>query len=165
MKETATIFTSEGNIVMELDSEGAPLHVANFIKLVNDGFYDDMFFHRNVRGFLIQTGDPNTKPNVRQFENDSGYTLPSEIIPEAKHVRGSVNAARQDDEHNPKRESSGSQFCIFVSEAPHLDGKYTIFGKVINGMEVADRILAKPTDQNSFPLEPVRIKIKIGNHT
>ena len=162
MSNLATIFTSEGDIIIELDMVNTPEHAKNFIKLVNNKFYDDMFFHRTEPNFLIQIGDPNTKPNVKQFHNDVGYTIPPEIKPNIKHLRGSINAARQDDIYNPNRESSGSQFCIFVSDSPHLDNKYTVFGKVIKGLEVADKILLKPTDEKSFPKEPVRVTILMG---
>lgn len=157
------INTTEGDITIELDIKNAPIHSQNFIKLVENKFYDNMFFHRTEPNFLIQIGDPNTKPGVNQFENDVGYTITNENNNGLKHLRGTINAARQDDIYNPERKSSGSQFCIFVSDAPHLDEKYTVFGKVINGLEIADKILLKPTDEKFFPKEPTRVKIFMAN--
>jgi peptidyl-prolyl cis-trans isomerase B (cyclophilin B) len=164
MNEFATMLTEEGKIVIELDSVNAPGHVGNFRRLVEEGFYDGMFFHRLVPGFLIQIGDPNTKPGVVPpwGPNDSGYTIPHEIVPTKRHVRGVINAARQDTSVNPERASSGSQFCIFVGDGSHLDGEYTIFGEVVEGMDIADRIVSKPRESNNFPKEFVRVKILMG---
>ncbi len=123
--------TSMGDITIELYPKDAPKHVANFKKLVKEGFYDGTYFHRVIPGFMIQGGDPNTKDNDRSNDGvgGPGYTIPAEI--KGKHVLGSVAAARLGDQVNPKKESSGSQFYIVTGDASHLDGEYTVFGKVI----------------------------------
>lgn len=167
-EEFATIFTEEGKIIIKLDTIDTPIHANNFKKLVEEKFYDNMFFHRIVPNFLIQIGDPNTKPSpwgVRQWGPiDCGYNIPQEIKPWKKHIRGVVNAGRADDSVNPNKDSNGSQFCIFVGDGSHLNNEYTIFAEVIEGIEVADKIVNKPRLENDFPKEPVRVKILMGKH-
>ena len=164
MDEFATIVTEEGDIVIRLDWDNTPVHAQNFKKLVSEKFYDGMFFQRIVPNFLIQIGDPNTKPGVVPPWGpiDCGYTIPHEIVPGKRHVRGVLNAARQDDQFNPEKKSNGSQFCIFVGEGKHLDGNYTIFGDVVEGLEIADKIVNKPRNERDFPIEHVRVKIVMG---
>ena len=166
MEEFATIITNEGNIIIYLDRVNAPNHCKNFQKLVEEKFYDDMFFHRLVPNFLIQIGDPNTRPGMKPPWGpiDSGYTIPQEINPDKKHIRGVINAGRADDSVNPNKDSNGSQFCIFVGPGHHLNGEYTIFAEVIEGIEVADKIVNKPRYENDFPKETVRVKILMGKH-
>ena len=166
MNEFATILTNEGNIIIKLDVLNTPIHAKNFEKLVNDKFYDDMFFHRIVPNFLIQIGDPNTKPGMKPPWGpiDCGYTIPNEINPQKKHIRGVINAGRAEDSINPNKDSNGSQFCIFVGDGEHLNGEYTIFGEVISGIEVADKIVNKPKFENDFPKEIVRVKILMGKY-
>jgi len=158
-----TFSTSEGVIVIQLDSSAAPKHAENFKKLVKDGFYDGTTFHRVIPGFMIQGGDPLSKDQAKRAEHGTGgpgYTIPAEIG--KKHKRGSVAAARQGDPVNPKRESSGSQFYICVVDTSFLDGQYTVFGEVVEGMDVADKIVAKPRDPRDNPKEPVTVKAKLG---
>ena len=162
-EEIITLTTSEGVIVIKLDAVAAPKHAENFKKLVQDGFYDGTTFHRVIPGFMIQGGDPLSKDQAKRAEHGTGgpgYTIPAEIG--KKHKRGSVAAARQGDQVNPKRESSGSQFYICVVDTTFLDGQYTVFGEVIEGMDVADKIVAKPRDARDNPKEPVTVKAKLG---
>jgi cyclophilin family peptidyl-prolyl cis-trans isomerase len=150
--------TSMGDITIELYPKDAPKHCANFKKLVNEGFYDGTAFHRVIPGFMIQGGDPNSKDDDRSNDGlgGPGYTIPAEI--KLKHELGSVAAARLGDQVNPKRESSGSQFYIVVGDASHLDGQYTVFGKVIKGEDVAINISKVKRDARDNPLEKVEIK-------
>ena len=162
-EEIITLTTSEGVIVIKLDAVAAPKHAENFKKLVKEGFYDGTTFHRVIPGFMIQGGDPLSKDQAKRSEHGTGgpgYTSPAEIG--KKHKRGSLAAARQGDQVNPKRESSGSQFYICVVDTTFLDGQYTVFGEVIEGMDVADKIVAKPRDPRDNPKEPVTVKAKLG---
>jgi len=129
----AIIDTERGTIVLELYPDAAPKTVANFETLVNKGFYNGLTWHRVVPDFVIQGGDPDGTG-----AGGPGYTVPAEI--KEKHLRGSLATARQGDEVNPKRESSGSQFYICLAPQPSLDGGYTVFGGVIKGMDAVDQI-------------------------
>lgn len=150
--------TSMGDIKIELYSKEAPEHCKNFKKLVSQGFYDGTTFHRVIPGFMIQGGDPNSKDNDRSNDGQGGpgYTIKAEI--KLKHEFGSVAGARMPDQVNPNRESSGSQFYIVTGEASHLDGQYTVFGKVIEGMDVAKSIQNVKRDARDNPIEKVTIK-------
>jgi cyclophilin family peptidyl-prolyl cis-trans isomerase len=128
----ATIVTSKGNIVAELYPD-TPLSVNNFVTLSQDGFYDGLTFHRVEAGFVIQGGDPKGDGS-----GGPGYTIPAEI--KHNHPRGALAWARTGDEVNPERRSSGSQFYITLGDASFLNGAYTSFGYVIQGMDVADKI-------------------------
>jgi len=155
------IETTMGNITIALFNE-TPLHRDNFIKLVNENFYDGVLFHRIIQNFMIQTGDPDSKealPGQRLGMGGPGYTIPAEIVPNLYHKRGAVAAARLNDQQNPKRESSGSQFYIVdgPNGAPHLNGAYTIFGEVLKGFEVVDLIAAQEKDRGDRPLTDIKI--------
>lgn len=145
--QVAVLETSLGTIVIRFFPEDAPKTVANFKKLVREKFYDGTYFHRVIPRFMIQGGDPNTK-NASSADDGMGgpgYTVPAEI--KRKHLRGSVATARQGDQVNPQRASSGSQFFIDVAPQPSLDqGGYTVFGEVISGMDVVDQIVALGAD-------------------
>lgn len=136
--------TALGTIVIDLYPDQAPLHVENFLKLVDDGFYVGTTFHRIVPAFIVQGGDLISKRNWTSSKLGTGadgpdYTIPAEIG--AKHVRGAVAAARTPDAVNPNRESSPSQFYISLADLPALDsGGYTVFGQVVKGMDVVDKI-------------------------
>lgn len=135
--------TTQGEIVIKLFDKEAPKHSDNFLKLVQKGFYNGIVFHRVVPGFIIQAGDPITKKDPKDpavGTGGPGYTVPAEI--KMKHHRGTLAMARQADEVNPTRASSGSQFYICTNDesAGHLDGGYTAFGEVIKGMNVVDKI-------------------------
>ncbi|MCB0559406.1 MAG: peptidylprolyl isomerase [Lewinellaceae bacterium] len=188
----ALIETEFGNVKVELYNS-TPKHKANFIKLANEGFYDDLLFHRVIPGFMIQGGDPDSK-NAQQGQplgqGGPGYTLDAEIG--EVHVRGALAAARLADQANPERQSSGSQFYIVSGQKfdeamlnqvvqqsgiqytpeqrkayleqggyPPLDGAYTVFGRVVDGMEVVDKIAAAQRDQMDRPLQDIRMKVSI----
>lgn len=144
--DVVVLETVQGDIVIKLADADAPKTVANFRKLVGEKFYDGTCFHRVIPGFMIQGGDPNSKNDDPSDDGigGPGYTVPAEI--KLKHLRGSVATARQGDQVNPKRESSGSQFFIDLAPQPSLDaGGYTVFGEVIAGMDVVDKIAAMAT--------------------
>lgn len=191
----AKIETSEGNVVVKLFNE-TPIHRDNFVKLANSGFYSGILFHRVIKDFMIQAGDPSTKEGsqVRTYgDNDSGYKLDAEILPQFFHKKGMLAAAREGDDVNPEKKSSGSQFYIVVGKVladstmeeikekikfrrswdmtpereqvyrtiggtPHLDGNYTIFGEVLSGQKVVDKISITPTYKNDRPKKDVYIK-------
>jgi peptidyl-prolyl cis-trans isomerase B (cyclophilin B) len=135
-KEYALIDTRHGQIKLELYPDKAPKTVANFKKLANEGFYNGLSFHRVVPGFVAQGGDPQGNGT-----GGPGYTVEAEIHPALKHVTGAVATARLGDQGNPQKRSSGSQFYICLAPAPHLDGGYTIFGQVVEGMEHVQKIV------------------------
>lgn len=152
------IETSLGDITVQLADDKAPKHAANFRKLAKEGFYAGTTFHRVIPGFMIQGGDPNSKDDDRSNDGLGGpnYRIDAEIgLP---HERGVIAAARQGDPVNPERKSNGSQFYITVASAKFLDGQYTVFGKVVKGMDVVDKIVAVPRDRNDNPIEKVVIK-------
>lgn len=129
----ATISTDKGDIVLSLDAAASPEHVNNFVYLSRDGFYDGLTFHRVESDFVIQGGDP-----LGLGTNGPGYTIPGEF--ELTHVEGALAMARQGDQVNPERESSGSQFYITLAPTPFLDGAYSVFGVVVEGMDVVQAI-------------------------
>lgn len=159
-----TITTSFGEIKLILFDD-TPLHKANFLKLAGKGFYDNTTFHRIIDNFMIQGGDANSKDDDpgNDGAGNIGYQLPAEILPAHKHVRGSVAAARMGDQVNPKRESSGSQFYIVENHqgTPHLDNKYTVFGQVLAGLEVIDKIAEQPKGAMDRPVTPIPMKVKV----
>ena len=129
----ATITTSKGEIVVELDATAAPLTVNNFVFLARQGFYDGLAFHRVELGFVIQGGDP-----AGTGSGGPGYQVEAEIgLP---HIEGAIAMARLGDQANPERRSSGSQFYITLAPTPFLDGAYTVFGHVTEGMDVVRAI-------------------------
>lgn len=197
------INTTQGRMVVELYNE-TPLHRDNFIKLVQAHYYDSTLFHRVIEGFMIQGGDPDSKKAEDRSKplGDGGpdYTLPAEFRPELIHRKGALAAAREGDDVNPEKRSSGSQFYIVqgrqwaptdlarmeerqnsmrpdsmdvhytpeqVEEygtdggAPHLDGNYTVFGQLLEGMDVLDRIAALPCDNQDRPLADVRVWMRV----
>ena len=131
----AILDTDRGTIVVELYPAVAPKTVANFEKLSKDGFYNNLTFHRVEPGFVVQGGDPQGNGM-----GGPGYDVPAEISATEKHLRGTLAMARKGDQVNPDRKSSGSQFYICLAPAPFLDGQYTIFGGVVEGMNVVDQI-------------------------
>lgn len=188
------IETSCGNIRVAL-SDDTPLHSKNFLKLAAKGFYDGTLFHRCIKDFMIQGGDPDSRHAAKGQllgEGDVGYTIPAEFcLPYLYHWRGALAAAREPDDVNPEQNSSGCQFYIVYGKkqspadikkvrsaleekgieltsqmiddyvmrggTPHLDGQYTVFGEVIEGLDVVCQILTLPTDSNDRPLQDVVI--------
>jgi len=134
-KYIITITTPKGNIVAELNTEKAPLTSTNFINLINNGFYNGLTFHRVVPNFVIQGGDP-----LGNGTGGPGYTVKGEVDNSLLHSEGSLAMARTGDQVNPQRRSSGSQFYITLADVHQLDGQYTVFGKVIEGMDVVKKI-------------------------
>ena len=200
------IETTEGDITLLLYDE-TPIHRDNFVKLVKSKFYDGLLFHRVIDEFMIQGGDPNSKnaePGKMLGDGDVGYTLPAEFkTPQLYHKRGALAAAREGDDTNPDKASSGCQFYIVVGKkftneqldqmeankimryghandstfkfseqaradytsiggTPHLDGNYTVYGEVLTGMDVVDKIAQTRTNRADRPREDIRItKIRL----
>ena len=198
-RKKVRIETSKGTIVVELYDE-TPQHRDNFLKLAGEGFYDGTLFHRVIGGFMAQGGDPESKtaqPEMRLGTGGPGYTIEAEIDPAFVHVKGALAAARQGDQVNPQRRSSGSQFYIVqgrdvtaqslqslvqsksrsgepfsytpdqiaayeeLGGTPHLDMQYTVFGRVIEGIEVLDAICAVQVNRSNRPLEDVSVRMEI----
>ncbi|MCS7048273.1 MAG: peptidylprolyl isomerase [Verrucomicrobiae bacterium] len=159
--EVAVIETKFGKIILEFFADDAPKTVANFKKLAREGFYDGTTFHRVIPDFMIQGGDPLSKTDDRSKHGTGGpgYTIEAEI--KRPHLRGTVATARLGDQVNPEKRSSGSQFFINVKDNHFLDGNYTVFGRVIQGMDVADKISLVPRDRRDNPNERVEMKVRI----
>ena len=141
----ATITTKFGKIVVKFYPDLAPLHVKNFISLAEAGFYNGTPFHRVIPGFMIQGGDPSGNGT-----GGPGYTIPAEFTNKKKHTAGILSMARTSDPN-----SAGSQFFIMVATATQLDGQYSIFGEVVEGMDVVNKIVNTPRDRSDKPLERV----------
>lgn len=194
------IETKLGDIIVRL-YDATPIHRDNFVKLVKEGFYDGTLFHRVIKDFMIQGGDPDSKgaPADKELgEGDPGYTLEAEIRSGLYHKRGALAAAREGDDTNPEYRSSGSQFYIvwgrtftprqidYLDEklkmnrpeagglnatqrqiyaaqggTPHLDGAYTVFGEVEEGLNVVEKIQALPTNDSDRPLEDISVKLTV----
>lgn len=147
-EEIAVIETNHGRITLRFFEDKAPNHVANFKKLAREGFYDGTKFHRVIPGFMIQGGDPNTKGDNRALYGTGGpaHRIKAEFN-DTRHVRGILSAARSADPN-----SAGSQFFLMVATAPHLDGQYSAYGEVVEGLEVMDAIVALQRDHRDCPL-------------
>ncbi|MBQ6370072.1 MAG: peptidylprolyl isomerase [Firmicutes bacterium] len=137
----------------ELYPEIAPITVENFIKLVEDGFYDGLIFHRVIPGFMIQGGCPDGTGMGGPGWSIQGEFASNGVKNDLKHERGVLSMAR-----SMMPNSAGSQFFIMVADAPHLDGDYAAFGKIVEGMEAADRIVKQPRNAMDKPNEPQRMK-------
>lgn len=158
-KDVAVIKTTEGEMVVEFWSDVAPKTVENFKKLAKDGFYDGTAFHRIVKGFMIQGGDPKTKdPTAESLYGTGGpgYMIKAEFN-SRKHVRGVLSMAR-----SSQPDSAGSQFFICLEPAPSLDGKYTAFGKLIKGEDVLMKIGDIPTKMNKYGTEKSVPEKRVG---
>lgn len=140
-------------IKIELDPTAAPKTVANFEKLVKQGFYDGLTFHRIIPGFMIQGGDPEGTGMGGSDEKIVGEFKANGIDNPLKHTRGVISMARAFNNN-----SASSQFFIMHADAPHLDGQYAAFGKVVEGMDVVDKIANTPTGRNDKPTTPVVMK-------
>jgi peptidyl-prolyl cis-trans isomerase B (cyclophilin B) len=190
------ITTPYGKMVISL-SDKTPGHRDNFIKLVEEGFYTDLLFHRVIDGFMIQGGDPTSRgagKNAMLGSGGPGYQIPAEFDQELAHVKGALAAARTGDAGNPERKSSGSQFYIVSGRpvadrdldamqtrkgitystetrkaylenggVPFLDADYTVFGQVVEGLEVIDAIANAATDGRDRPVEDVTMQIRVIN--
>ena len=188
------IETDFGNMTVLLYNS-TPKHRDNFIKLVEEGFYNDLLFHRVIDGFMIQGGDPkskNAKPTARLGMGGPGYTVPAEFVDSLVHVKGALCAARQGDQVNPEKRSSGSQFYIVQGRTmteeelnilgnrkgiqytkdqreayvnyggtPFLDRNYTVFGRVVEGLDVIDKIAAVETQSGDRPKKDVKMKMRV----
>ncbi len=188
------ISTEFGDIKLKLYNE-TPLHRDNFIKLVKEKYLDGTLFHRVIKQFMIQGGDPDSKNAAKGTALGNGgpsYTIPAEFREGLFHKKGALAAARKSDQINPTKASSGSQFYIvqgktYTAEAlnmfakrmrktfskeqikayttvggtPHLDDNYTVFGEIISGLEVIDKIAAVATDKNNRPLKDIKMTIKL----
>lgn len=192
-KETIVLIeTSLGNMKAKLYNN-TPKHRKNFLKLVKEGYYDGLLFHRVIKNFMMQGGDPTSKDPVPGLLYGSGgpnYRIPAEFG--RFHFKGALAAARTGDQGNPNKESSGSQFYIVqgrpttkgqldmmskgknvkysdadvkkyeaIGGTPFLDGDYTVFGEVIEGLDIIDRICSIDVDPNSRPLKDLKMKITI----
>ena len=142
-----------GQIKLELYPEKAPITVENFEKLVADKFYDGLIFHRVIRGFMIQGGCPEGTGTGGPGWHIKGEFASNGVKNDLKHTRGVISMARS---MNPK--SAGSQFFIMHQDAPHLDGQYAAFGKVVEGMDIVDAIAGVKTDFSDRPLNEQKIK-------
>ena len=154
----AIINTKFGEIEIEFFPDKAPNHVKNFVKLAKSGFYNGTIFHRVIPGFMIQGGDPNTKDLSNKAAygmGGPGYNVNAEFN-DIQHKRGIVSMARANDPN-----SAGSQFYIVVENSFFLDGKYTVFGQVVKGMGVADKIVQQPRDSRDLPLQRTEMTVTI----
>ena len=140
-------------IKLELDATSAPITTANFLKLVNSGFYDGLTFHRVIKGFMIQGGDPRGNGTGGSSENIVGEFAANGHPNPIKHTRGVISMARAMDP-----DSASSQFFIMHEDAPHLDGQYAAFGKITKGIEVVDKIASVKTDFRDKPKTPQVMK-------
>ena len=155
------LITSKGTMRIKLYSK-TPKHRSNFTKLVEEHYYDSIRFHRVIEGFMIQAGDPYSRDTSKidlWGQGGPEYTVPAEFVNEYWHKKGAIAAARRGDMANPTKASSGSQFYIVHDENAclHLDGQYTIFGEVIDGLDVIDKIATVDTDLYDRPSEDVFI--------
>lgn len=148
-----------GTIDLVLFPEVAPNHVANFLKLARDRFYDGTTFHRVIPGFMIQGGDPNTRSHDRATHGlgGPGHRMKAEFN-SRPHRRGTLSMARANDP-----DSAGSQFFICVADANFLDWNYTVFGEVVAGMEVADKVVNARRDGRDNPLERMEMKVTVAD--
>ncbi|NOZ03574.1 MAG: peptidylprolyl isomerase [FCB group bacterium] len=170
-EEVGVISTKYGDIVVEFYDDVAPMHVENFKILAREGYFDGTTFHRVIPNFVIQGGDPNSKDEDRQNDGQGGragkyfglgdpdnpdtWTVPAEFN-DRPHDRGALSMARTN-----QINSATSQFFICVNDVPQLDHKYSVFGHVIQGMEVVDRIVNLPRDRNDNPREKVEMTVRI----
>lgn len=188
------IRTEYGNMVVEL-YDGTPQHRDNFIKLAEEGYYDGLLFHRVIKQFMIQGGDPNSRnaaPGQPLGMGGPDYTIPAEFVDSLIHLKGALAAARTGDQVNPQKRSSGSQFYIVQGQpltedmltmiesrkgfrytkaqrdaylqhggTPFLDRDYTVFGRIVEGLDVIDKIAAVPTDRQDRPEKDVSMSITV----
>ncbi len=159
------IKTKFGNMYMWLYKQ-TPLHRTNFLGLADSNYFDNTTFHRVIQNFVIQGGDPNSKDldSTNDGDGGPGYMIPAEFVDSLKHDYGAVGAAR---DNNPAKSSDGSQFYIVTNKAGthFLDKNYTVFGKIIAGMNVADSIAKQPKNANDRPYSDIKMDVNILNKT
>ena len=163
-KVTAVIETVHGTIKLELFEDKAPGHVKNLKDLAGKGFYDGTTFHRIIPGFMIQGGDPFSKKSDRSLHGtgEPGYLL----IPEPNdrpHKRGALSMAKMPRETDSSRDfnDNGSQFFICVADSSGLDRMYTVFGEIVRGLDVLDKIVNAPRDERDNPLELIAMQVTV----
>ncbi|MSQ77140.1 MAG: peptidylprolyl isomerase [Nitrospiraceae bacterium] len=160
----AIISTAFGDIHLKLYAEEAPRHVDNFLNLAKMGFYNGTTFHRVVPGFLIQGGDPLSRKPDRSLHGtgEPGYAMSAEPN-DRPHKRGALSMAKMPKETNSTRnfDDNGSQFFICVADSSGLDRRYTVFGEVVRGLDVVDKIVAAPRDERDNPLEPISVTVTV----
>jgi len=170
--DVAVISTKYGDIVLEFYPKGAEKHVDSFITHAKNGYFDGTTFHRVIPGYIIQGGDPNSKDDDRsndglgghaanfygegEEENPETWMLPAEFN-DRPHITGTLSMARSPGRPN----SAGSQFFICVGPTPQLDNKYTVFGQVVEGLDVIQKIVNTPRDRRDNPKEKVEMTVKI----
>jgi cyclophilin family peptidyl-prolyl cis-trans isomerase len=166
--DVVQLTTKFGDIYIWLYDE-TPKHRDNFLKLAKEGFYNGTTFHRIIKDFMIQGGDPNSKDNdpMNDGIGGPGYTVEAEFRPALTHTYGAVAAARMGDAGNPQKRSSGSQFYIVQNkQGTHfLDNNYTVFGKVLSGMDIVDKIAVQPKDARDRPIENITMQVKVISMT
>jgi cyclophilin family peptidyl-prolyl cis-trans isomerase len=145
-------------VIIGLHDDSAPYTVENFKKLIQKKFYNGLRFHRAFPGTLIQAGDPTSRRGQidKTGTGGPGWTLPAEI--RLQHTKGAIAMARLPDKINPAKNSNGSQFYVCLAPMPQLDGQYTVFGTVLEGLDVLEEISKAPTNSDDFPLPKIRIK-------
>ena len=151
------IETKFGDIELKLFPDIAPGHVENFLKLAKYGFYDGTIFHRVIPGFMIQGGDPNSKGTDKSIHGTGGpgYSIDADFN-DKPHVRGTLSMARSRDP-----DSAGSQFFVVLKKSSFLDRQYTVFGEVVSGMDVADKIVSQKRDARDNPIERIEMTIRV----
>jgi len=193
-EQKVRISTDQGDIVIKLYNE-TPQHRDNFIKLVKEGYYDGSLFHRVIKEFMVQGGDPDSKtakPGQRLGSGGPGYTVPAEFVPQYFHKKGAVAAARKGDAQNPLKASSGCQFYLVqgktyteaeldkmengmgsnisperrtaystIGGTPFLDDKYTVFGEIVEGLDIMDKIAATATDRSDRPEQDIKMTLTL----
>lgn len=145
--QTVVLKTNMGEITIELFNSTMPVTAGNFLKLVEDGYYDGVIFHRVIEGFMVQGGDP-----TGTGRGGPGYTIPDEFTDNNSNDRGTLSMA------NAGPNTGGSQFFINVVDNNFLDSKHPVFGKVVQGMDVVDKIVSAPTDATDRPVDEVKIE-------
>lgn len=156
-----TLNTDYGDIKLILYDD-TPMHKMNFVKLAEAGVYDHLTFHRIIKNFMIQTGDPDTRNESANYDPSViEENIPAEIRPSLKNIYGAVGAARRSD--SPGKASSGTQFFIIENPegASHLDNEYTVFGRAVAGFRAIHKIADVPADENDKPRETVRMKVEV----